>query len=70
MSLVWYDIIDKPRRSNLDVIHSLSDEEMAKFLEKSYKCKTCCYGVDNICYSEEKECIDGILEWLKKEAKE
>ncbi len=51
-------------------IRSMSDEELAEFLQRNSKCKTCSWSSGIFCYSDEHDCDGGVLDWLKSEAKE
>lgn len=66
--ITWHDVKDgKPIQTNFDRIKAMSEEELAEFLNKSacdYYCNytsECTLGTS---------CKQGILEWLKSEAKE
>jgi hypothetical protein len=58
-------------KTNADAIREMSDEELAEFLLEKTSCTVCSYGKDGICYcGYGKNCDDGVLQWLKSEAKE
>ena len=55
---------EESKQTNADHIRSMSDEELAEFLidHHRYPCKYC-----SGCHVE---CSDGLMQWLKSEAKE
>ena len=59
------------KMTNADRIRAMSDEELAEFIENKKPCEVCSCGKDGICYCGYGEtCHNGILKWLKSEAKE
>lgn len=58
----------KPK-SNADRIRSMSDEELAEFLDQfDSTCGMCIHQGE--CYVMNGKCRDGFLQWLKSEVKE
>lgn len=55
--------------TNADKIRSMTDEELADILSE-HECDKCIYRNLHYYECEEKQCKDGILEWLEKEAEE
>jgi hypothetical protein len=56
------------KQTNADRIRAMSDEELAKFIDKLSPC-SCCRFDKNEC-KKSVHCCDGIAEWLKSEVKE
>lgn len=59
---------EQKKQTNADRIHAMSDEELAKFIDKLSPC-SCCRFDKNEC-KKSVHCCDGIAEWLKSEVKE
>ena len=61
--------------TNKEIINSMSDTELAKYLYDRGNCREYCYG---ICAYQDKcdglvpthVCLDGVLKWLNSEAKD
>lgn len=58
----------KKPQTNADRIRAMSDEELAKFIDKLSSCSCC--GFDKNECKKSVHCRDGIMQWLKSEAKE
>ena len=57
--------------TNADRIRSMSDEELAEYLETlTMICSTCIYQNEDCAPISNEKCRDGILSWLKSEVKE
>ena len=52
------------RMTNADQIRSMSDEELAIFIDSHVPCFEFCMCEDHIC---KEKCKEGILRWLKSE---
>lgn len=56
--------------TNADRIRYMSDEELAELLATRISgCQTCIHRYV-VCVSEDFDCVDGVLQWLKSEVKE
>ena len=60
---------EEPKQTNADRIRAMSDEELAEVIDGTIPPCTRCVNKERYC-STTKYCRDGILEWLKSEAKE
>lgn len=54
------------RQTNADRIRSMSDEELAEWINTKNMCEQCVYTPGGLCMK--KPCINGILKWLQSEA--
>lgn len=59
--------------TNADKIRSMTDRELAKWLEEIYDqdyfCTTRCPYFDDVFGCDSNSCAEGLLEWLKQETK-
>ena len=61
---------EKKPQTNADRIRAMTDEELAKVFDNFIApCTVCIYRKD-MCVSNDYSCTNGILQWLKSEAKE
>lgn len=59
-------ILDRKVSTNADKIRSMSDEELAEWINSKDTCEQCVYTPGGLCMR--KSCTNGILKWLQSEA--
>lgn len=59
-------ILDRKVSTNADKIRSMSDEELAEWINSKDACEQCAYTPGGLCMR--KSCTNGILKWLQSEA--
>lgn len=59
-------ILDRKVSTNADKIRSMSDEELAEWINSKDTCEQCAYTPGGLCMR--KSCTNGILKWLQSEA--
>ena len=64
----WNCTNQRKKQTNADRISSMSDEELAEFLEKNGMCELCEHRNKENCFEE--NCKKGFLKWLQSEAEE
>ena len=62
-----HEFFNRPKPTNADRIRSMSDEELAKFLNDS---DGCIYETSDVRCDEDTECSNCIRKWLKSEVTE
>ena len=59
------------KQTNADRIRSMSDEELAEFMEENAECDTYdCLAAKSCCTYSGRTCIAAWLDWLKQEVTE
>lgn len=58
--------MDRKVSTNADKIRSMSDEELAEWINSKDTCEQCAYTPGGLCMR--KSCTNGILKWLQSEA--
>lgn len=59
-------ILDRKVSTNADKIRSMSDEELAEWINSKDTCEQCAYTPGGLCMR--KSCTNGILKWIQSEA--
>ena len=58
------------KQTNADRIRSMTDEELAEWINEWFDCGNCAEFFGNTPCSRDKDCVKVWLEWLKEEVKE
>ena len=58
----------KANHTNADRIRSMTDEELAEWINTKSTCEQCAYEPENLCIKPRTTCTNGILKWLQSEA--
>ena len=57
---------DRKVPTNADKIRSMSDNELAEWINTKNTCEQCAYEPEDVCMKE--PCTNGILKWLQSKA--
>ena len=64
------ECVDRIPTTHSDLIRSMTDEDLAEWINEWFDCGNCAEFFGNTPCSKDKDCIKVWLEWLKQEVKE